>query len=346
MYVNRSAVKFSLIFDVKLITISFAWTIFNVHNLNKYRYSYFITQPRTIFSNTCKVFLFHTVNMYDNCWFNEFRFKDEFSIFQWRFYANLNTQIGNNPLKSTYNTPTDFKLKDKFGRSRYNGWARDLPAQASTWMPKLFGLIEAIQCLKVFGEKLHLTRPHIKNLSKIQIFGWKFEILSEWVSKQLHLKCDVCKKNCLNIFIVLNDRKTWKLFCKLESKVFCVFSSSRTPIHVLIRFFLHFYAFSLCSVKTDLMESGANSTLFIAKVRKTDTGNYTCSIGPNDFYTINVQVLNGNLPAFFFNSFSFYPLFLIFAGRQKEKSHSNGFSFAWYFSFFIPFASSFHNHAH
>lgn len=43
------------------------------------------------------------------------------------------------------------------------------------------------------------------------------------------------------------------------------------------------------------MENGANSTLFIAKVRKTDTGNYTCSIGPNDFYTINVQVLNGNL---------------------------------------------------
>ncbi|XP_031621554.1 uncharacterized protein LOC116339674 [Contarinia nasturtii] len=47
------------------------------------------------------------------------------------------------------------------------------------------------------------------------------------------------------------------------------------------------------SVKTDLMENGANSTLFIAKVRKTDTGNYTCSIGPNDFHTIYVQILNG-----------------------------------------------------
>lgn len=43
------------------------------------------------------------------------------------------------------------------------------------------------------------------------------------------------------------------------------------------------------------MESGANSTLFIAKVRRTDNGKYTCSIGPNDFYTINVQVLNGNI---------------------------------------------------
>lgn len=50
-----------------------------------------------------------------------------------------------------------------------------------------------------------------------------------------------------------------------------------------------------CSVKTDLMENGANSTLFIAKVRKTDTGNYTCSIGQNDFYTINVHILSGNL---------------------------------------------------
>lgn len=51
----------------------------------------------------------------------------------------------------------------------------------------------------------------------------------------------------------------------------------------------------VCSVKTDLMENGANSTLFIAKVRKTDTGNYTCSIGPNGSHTINVQVLKGNL---------------------------------------------------
>lgn len=42
------------------------------------------------------------------------------------------------------------------------------------------------------------------------------------------------------------------------------------------------------------MENGANSTLFIAKVRKTDTGNYQCKIGPNDFYTINVQILKGN----------------------------------------------------
>lgn len=52
------------------------------------------------------------------------------------------------------------------------------------------------------------------------------------------------------------------------------------------------------------MENGANSTLFIAKVRKTDTGNYTCSIGPNDFYTINVHVLNGNLYKSVFGLFS------------------------------------------
>lgn len=41
------------------------------------------------------------------------------------------------------------------------------------------------------------------------------------------------------------------------------------------------------------MDDGANSTLSIAKVRKKDSGNYTCSIGPNDFYTITVHVLNG-----------------------------------------------------
>lgn len=51
--------------------------------------------------------------------------------------------------------------------------------------------------------------------------------------------------------------------------------------------------FSFFSVKTDLSEDGANSTLFLAKLKKSDSGNYTCSIGPNDFYTITVHVLNG-----------------------------------------------------
>lgn len=47
------------------------------------------------------------------------------------------------------------------------------------------------------------------------------------------------------------------------------------------------------SVRSDLMEDGANSTLSIAKVGKFDSGNYTCSIGPNDFYTITVHILHG-----------------------------------------------------
>ncbi|XP_037040996.1 uncharacterized protein LOC119077793 [Bradysia coprophila] len=47
------------------------------------------------------------------------------------------------------------------------------------------------------------------------------------------------------------------------------------------------------SVRSDLMDDGANSTLSIAKVGRSDSGNYSCSIGPNDFYTINVHILNG-----------------------------------------------------
>lgn len=43
------------------------------------------------------------------------------------------------------------------------------------------------------------------------------------------------------------------------------------------------------------MDDGANSTLSIAKVGKLDSGNYTCSIGPNDFYTITVHILHGKL---------------------------------------------------
>uniref|UniRef100_T1GFG8 Ig-like domain-containing protein n=1 Tax=Megaselia scalaris TaxID=36166 RepID=T1GFG8_MEGSC len=45
------------------------------------------------------------------------------------------------------------------------------------------------------------------------------------------------------------------------------------------------------SVKTDLMENAANSTLFIAKIRKEDSGNYTCSINPTHQYTIVVHIL-------------------------------------------------------
>ncbi|XP_075163777.1 defective proboscis extension response 20 [Haematobia irritans] len=47
------------------------------------------------------------------------------------------------------------------------------------------------------------------------------------------------------------------------------------------------------SVKTELMEDGANSTLFIAKINKADSGNYTCSISEYQNYTIIVHILNG-----------------------------------------------------
>ncbi|XP_053679093.1 uncharacterized protein LOC128730042 [Anopheles nili] len=47
------------------------------------------------------------------------------------------------------------------------------------------------------------------------------------------------------------------------------------------------------SVKTNLTNVGANSTLFVAKVNRQDSGSYTCSIGPNQHYSIAVHVLNG-----------------------------------------------------
>lgn len=53
--------------------------------------------------------------------------------------------------------------------------------------------------------------------------------------------------------------------------------------------------FPTCSVKTDLMEIGANSTLLVAKVNTTDAGNYTCSIGESQQYTVLVHVLNGKI---------------------------------------------------
>ncbi|XP_050069163.1 uncharacterized protein LOC126557431 [Anopheles maculipalpis] len=52
------------------------------------------------------------------------------------------------------------------------------------------------------------------------------------------------------------------------------------------------------SVKTNLTSIGANSTLFVAKVNRQDSGSYTCSIGPNQHYSISVHVLNGTANPF------------------------------------------------
>ncbi|XP_011182637.1 uncharacterized protein LOC105212390 [Zeugodacus cucurbitae] len=47
------------------------------------------------------------------------------------------------------------------------------------------------------------------------------------------------------------------------------------------------------SVKTELMDDGANSTLSIAKINKSDSGNYTCAISDFQNFTIVVHILNG-----------------------------------------------------
>lgn len=52
-----------------------------------------------------------------------------------------------------------------------------------------------------------------------------------------------------------------------------------------------FYLFR--SVKTEILEKGANSSLLIAKINKLDSGNYTCSINASHSYTVSVHVLNG-----------------------------------------------------
>jgi hypothetical protein len=81
--------------------------------------------------------------------------------------------------------------------------------------------------------------------------------------------------------------KTKKKLCQIENQ-------SNTEA---MNFSLLLLLIQLCSVKTDLMEIGANSTLLVAKVNTTDAGNYTCSIGESQQYTVLVHVLNGG---FFF----------------------------------------------
>lgn len=47
------------------------------------------------------------------------------------------------------------------------------------------------------------------------------------------------------------------------------------------------------SVKTEILEKGANSSLLIAKINKSDSGNYSCFINATHEYTVSVHVLNG-----------------------------------------------------
>lgn len=53
------------------------------------------------------------------------------------------------------------------------------------------------------------------------------------------------------------------------------------------------------------MEEGANSTLSVARVNGSDSGNYTCSISPTEFATVAVHVLNGKLCVSNKNNFFF-----------------------------------------
>ncbi|KAG5679583.1 hypothetical protein PVAND_009143 [Polypedilum vanderplanki] len=58
------------------------------------------------------------------------------------------------------------------------------------------------------------------------------------------------------------------------------------------------------SVRTDLTEEGANSTLSVAKINKLDSGNYTCSIGPTHSFTTQVHVLNESFAELFYHGCS------------------------------------------
>jgi hypothetical protein len=48
-----------------------------------------------------------------------------------------------------------------------------------------------------------------------------------------------------------------------------------------------------CSVKTDILSSGATSFLYIANANQHDSGNYTCALTDVADATISVHVLNG-----------------------------------------------------
>lgn len=92
-----------------------------------------------------------------------------------------------------------------------------------------------------------------------------------------------------------------------------------------VEFNLFFFCLYKKSVKTDLMENGANSILSIAKVNKSDSGNYTCSIGVNRLFTTNVHVLNGELiKKIDFNFFLTFEKFILVSEESLAELYHGG----------------------
>ncbi|XKL68105.1 hypothetical protein PGB90_003596 [Kerria lacca] len=50
-------------------------------------------------------------------------------------------------------------------------------------------------------------------------------------------------------------------------------------------------------VKTEILPDGAQSRLFVANAKTSDSGNYTCSLADVAATYVTVQVLNGETPA-------------------------------------------------
>lgn len=96
--------------------------------------------------------------------------------------------------------------------------------------------------------------------------------------------------------------------------------SSRAPSELLKRCFYATRLISLRivrSVKTDLMGDGANSTILVARVNKSDSGNYSCSISPDQFYTVFVHVLNGKWHCE--NSFHIYDIHKVLTSSVRTS---------------------------
>lgn len=70
------------------------------------------------------------------------------------------------------------------------------------------------------------------------------------------------------------------------------------------------------------MGDGANSTLLVARVNKTDTGNYSCSISPDQFYTVTVHVLNGK--SYCKMSLHIYDIHKVFSGILNRSGNVSG----------------------
>lgn len=151
----------------------------------------------------------------------------------------------------------------------------------------VFGGFDTLVCwLWVRGSDSSGCELKLKERPNIQIFPF-FVIVGQWPFwGRIFMMFDKTSNNYSKYFIY------WLL---PRVSAFTWFPQHDLSISITNSNFLSLLlsVANLNSVKTEILEKGANSSLLIVKINKSDSGNYSCFINATHEYVVTVHVLNG-----------------------------------------------------